>query len=228
MQARTGKPTDAEPYFRQLVTRARQAPDAQRELARAAAGHPTYLLAFAEEANPEVLAALLPGLMAENAAALETLPTRERERLLANWYRRGSREELARFLEAHPTWEAAAWPVQLRQLVDGGRFEQAVLRAAKHYKVSLDLPATPDGRRPDSPAVTSEGPAAEFLNAWREGNTVTARRVLDEAAKVSGPVTDPEVLRFKAALSAHDADWPAAWQSLDRYLRQIGPGEYLL
>ncbi len=220
--AQTGKPTETEGYFRQLVARARLAPDAQRELARAVAGHPAYLLAFVEEANLDVLAGLLPRLVAENADDLEQLPTSQREKLLLNWYRRGSREELARFLDEHPAWAASAWPVQLRQLVDGQHFEQAVHCAAEHYQITLDLPEAtnkPSANLPDDPA-------AEFEDAWQQGNAITARRVLGEAINAPNSPVNPEVLRLKAALAAHDADWSAAWQALDGYLRQTRPRDY--
>ena len=152
----------------------------------------------------------------------------QKAQLLAAWYRKANRELLTRFLDEHPTWAESAWPVQLRQLVDGGRFEAAVRRAAEHYQVSLDLPATVDEPHADSPTAPTDNPVAEFKAAWRQGNMITARRVLDEAAKVPRPVADPEFLRLRAALAAHDADWPAAWQALDRYLQQTHAGEYVL
>ena len=198
-------------------------PDAQRELVRAVAGHPAYLLAFVEEANLDVLAGLLPRLVAENAAGLELLPAPRQEKLLLDWYRRGNREELARFLDEHPAWAASAWPVQLRQLVDGQHFEQAVHRAAEHYQVTLDLLEVTN----QPSANLTDDPAAEFEDAWQRGNIITARRVLDEAISAPNSPANPEVLRLKAALAARDADWPAAWQALDRYLRQTRPRDYL-
>lgn len=222
-RAPTGRHQGVGLFFGSLVSRAQGAPDVQRELAKATACRPALLLAFVKTANPEVVAEILSSLVSNDPAQIEQISPTQRETFLLDWYRKGNREQLTRFLLDHPAWEASAWPLRLRQLVDGQQFEQAVRITAEHYSVSLDLPDDVDPHRVES-AITATGNAAkEFQDLWRRGNTVSARRVLDDASKAPGTATDPEILRIEAALSAHDSDWPAAWQAFARYLRQTKP-----
>ena len=180
------------------------------------------MLAWLEGASPLVARERLPAFAAQ-PALLTGFSEAGREQFLLQYYAKGSREELARFLHENEAWRPAAWPVELRSLLDGQRFEEAVRRSAEHYHVALTLPpaAPPEDRYTGGPPADASA-AAAFEAAWSAGNVITARRVLDDAVKTdpaSASAPDPEVWRLRAALAARDAAWPSAWQNLSQYLR---------
>ena len=130
------------------------------------------------------------------------------------WYSKGDRTALVRFLGDHPDWEAAAWPVHLKQLADAQQFEVAAREAAGRYHISLNLP-TPDpaAATPGSPGEDRDA-ARAFVRNWTAGNTIGVRRVLEEAAANADTLKTSEYYRLRAALAVHDANWPEAWARL--------------
>ena len=115
--------------------------------------------------------------------------------------------------------DGAAWPVHIRSLVNSNKFEDAVHAVTDHYRMSLALPASVAGE-PAEQAVPKDAVAA-FDYYWRSGNGVTARRILDEAARQKPPVS-AEIWRLKAAVSAQEGDWRNAWQNIEKYIRASG------
>jgi hypothetical protein len=203
--------------YKDLIRQAESKPDLQRRLLDAPARGADFTLAWLETAAPGLAAAELSRL-AGDARFIASLDETGRRRLLRVWYDRGARPALFEFIEKHEDWSAAAWPVQVRQLVDSGKFEEAVRSVALHHKISLDLPPE-DGAKPGP--VDEAIPAVAFDTYWRRGNFVTARRILDEARHRQGS-RDREVWRLSAALAASDGQWQAAWEHLDRCLKLSG------
>ena len=203
--------------YKDLIRQAESKPDLQRRLLEAPARGADFTLAWVETAALGLAAVELSRLAGE-ARFIASLDETGRRRFLRVWYDRGARPALFEFIEKHEDWSAAAWAVQVRQLVDSGKFEEAVKSVALHHKISLDLP--PAGDTKPGPGDEAN-PAAAFDTYWRRGNFVTARRILDEARRGQGS-GDREVWRLSAALAANDGQWQAAWEHLDRCLKHSG------
>ena len=187
-QRRIDRATGAAPetdldFYRQLFVRANAYPAVRRPLGRIAMQSPAYALAW--------LAGTGAGINADDWNRLTGSPEflrgfseTERQRFLLLWDANAGPEPVARFIGVHPDWQAAAWPVHLRELTAANQFETAVREAAAHYQVSLDLhladpPAAGDAIL--NPA--DENPLDAFARYRREGNEVTARRVLEEGGR---------------------------------------------
>ena len=196
-------PDHALAYYRGLLGAA-ASPAVQEGLGPIAAQGPGYALAWLNAVSPEVAARGLPRLV-EPPGWAQNFPGRDRPRFLWLWDQKGDRGALAQFLSTHPDWQAAAWPVHLRGLIEAGQFEAAVYEVAAHYQIDLQLPVT--------------AAAADDHLAFRQE--------LEAAAKAAGASPPPEYWRLKAALAAHDFAWEAAWAALRSYLQQTRPAEVL-
>ncbi|HZJ16752.1 MAG TPA: O-antigen ligase family protein [Chthoniobacteraceae bacterium] len=196
-----------------LIGRAAEHPDLQRDLYIASAKNPAFALAGLERVRPPFAAAELSRLSA-NTVFIQSLTEPERRQFLQTWYARGDREPLFRFVEEHPDWESASWQIQLRRLLDAGKFEEAIRGAALYYKIDLNLPA-PGASDAEVRSVDPANPIEAFDAAWKKGNTIAAKRILEEARVGQG---SPEVWRLSAGLAASEGQWKSAWQFLDRYI----------
>ncbi len=200
-------------WFGQLITQAAKYPILQEELFAASAKGPEFTLKWLERAETPLVAGKMPGLAADESF-LSALSDANRRRFLRAWYK-VDRDGPFQFVAARPDWEAADSSLQIRRLVDAGKFEEGVRFACERYKVHLDLPAKSD--EDVEKTVSESDPVNAFEHYWNAGNVVTARRILDEAA--AKPVVNPEIWRLKAAVSASERDWRNAWQYVERYLR---------
>lgn len=207
-------------FYRDLVRRAAGKPELQRRLLNLAQRDPSMVLAWMETVPPDLCGESMdqfsrdgdfPGKSAEGG----------REKFLSLWYANGNREALWHFLEGHEDWSEAAWQVKTRRLADEQQFERATRETAAHSHISLALPEPQPGTSATVAAsLETSDPASSFLEYWRAGNTVAARRVLGEATpQTEGGEIAAEVWRLRAALAAHDGLWPAAWRALDQYVR---------
>jgi O-antigen ligase len=203
--------------YRDLLVKAGGSSELQRALLAASQYGREFTFAWLEQAAPALVTEELPRLGADDAFS-SALTETERRRFLQIWYQRGAREALFQWLGSHPEWEAAAWPIAIRRLVDAGNFAEAVQSVSTHYKIDLTLPE-PDVGKPETTNIVPDKPAAAFSNYWRKGNIITARRILDEA-RAGRPPIEPEIWRLSAALSARDTQWQSAWQCLEQYLRE--------
>jgi hypothetical protein len=154
--------------------------------------------------------------LSEESIFVQSLTESERRRFLHTWYARGDRERLFRFMEQHPDWEMAASQIQRRRLLDAGKFEEAIRVAVQHYKIDLNLPVLGTSDAEVQPGDAAS-PIEAFTAAWKKGNTVAAKRILDEARAKQ---TSPEIWRLSAAIAIQDAQWKSAWQFLDRYIAE--------
>jgi hypothetical protein len=212
-----------------LVYRARQYPAVQRALGSIATRSPAYALAWLKGVGGEIPPEDWSRLTAQ-PDLMQGFSESARRQFLVLWYEKGDHAALFRFVDDHPGWRAAAWPIHLRQLIDSRQFEAAVRESAAHYQVSLNLPPANTGA-PGSDAAPepADETLADFDRYWREGNTIAARRVLEEAAQATGkPPPAPECWRLRAAWAVQDLAWQKAWESLKRYLQQTHPTEAFL
>ena len=203
--------------FRDLLQRSAPFPELQREMLLRAPNDPAYRLAGLEAVKEPVFTKELDRL-ASDRSFTGTLSIADRRRFFLLWYRAGDRDELATFLAEHPAWEAERASFQTMSLRDTGRFEELVTLLLQRHVLDLSLPAV------GATAVSGDGaPAvvAEFSRHWAAGNTITARRLLQEAIAAPAPVP-AEVWRLAAAVAMFDRDWPAAAQHLEKYLRASG------
>lgn len=201
--------------FREILALAEESPALQHHLLVAMARQPEKILAILERATPEVATSSLSSLTTDQAF-LKQLTTSDQTRFLQTWYRHGDREKLFAFLDSHADWEQSAWPIQMRRLVDAGKHEEATHATAQRYAVRLELPEPGSDKTAPPPRDLTDSVGA-FLATWRSGNTVSARRLLEEAR--SAKPVPPEIWRLSAALAASDGQWNAAWSHLSLYIR---------
>ncbi len=219
-QHKLGHPGGALVLYGNLLTRASSAPIVQQRLLAVCSGRPDFILTWLERCEPAVAAAEFPRLSAD-ASFRDALTESARRRFLEMWYRKGDRGQLFPWVAGQPDWQRAAWPVTLRRLVDAGQFAEAVQAAATQFSFTLVLPE-PGSGEPEGTASPDESRAVSFDRFWRKGNIVTARRILDEARAEASP-PEPEIWRLSAAVCARDGQWQAAWQHVERYLREAHP-----
>ena len=189
---------------------------------------PEYAFAWVENATPSEANEGIARLAADEIF-LHGLDEAGQRRFLRDWYFHGNLDALTGFLNGRTDWRSSAWPVQLRQLADAGRYEQAVREGVEHYGISLALPEPDLPRDVAPPPVDQEAsdPAAAFTTYWKAGNDGSARRVLDKLPdNAPGPLL-AELWRLKIALAVHDADWPAAWRDLAQEIALTHPAETL-
>jgi hypothetical protein len=209
-------------FFRDLLARSAKWPDVQRGLLAGAEDRPVFALAWLESARPELVYEQV-NRFAGDHGFVTGLDADERRRFLRVWYAVGDREKLAQFIAGHPSWEAAAWPIRLRHWIEAREFERAVHEAAAHYKIALTLPPPrPEDGTGGAPAQEPADAVAAFDAYWSSGNTVAARRILEEATAGGTHPIPSEIWRLKAALAARDADWAAAWGGLGHLIGMDG------
>ena len=212
-------------FYRDLLDRAQQFPAVQRILESVASQGPAYALAWVEAVNPDIVREQL-GQLTADANFPRRFSETQRRQFLRSWYAKGDRDALSRFVDNHPDWQAAAWPIHLQQIADAQHFEQAVDEAAEHYHVSLALPEPGSDGVVSGNAPESGDTITMFEEYWRTGNTVAARRVLNDGPNTSQqtPIA-ADYWRLKAALAARDLAWAEAWQYLKRYVQQTNPAD---
>jgi hypothetical protein len=217
---RAGGPNSAADvgFVRDLLGFSAKWPDVQRGLLAGIEDRPAFALTWLESARPELVGEQVDRLAGADVF-MARLDADQRRRFLLVWYAAGDREELTQFIDGHPDWGKAAWPIRLRQWVEAHDFERAVHEAASHYKIALTLPLprAEDGTG-GVPAPQPADPVAAFCAYWSDGNTVAARRILDEAAAGGTQRVPPEIWRLKAAVAVRDANWAAAWGDLEHFI----------
>jgi O-antigen ligase len=204
-------------YYDRMLTDTAALPAVQRGLLDAAEGRRALVLLWMRKVSNEVFAAEISRL-ASDPAIVKGLTPPERRTVIEQWYARGDRPALAAFLSERPEWKTVAAPLEWRQLAEVGKFEEAVRGACGLYRVSLDLPAA--GTEPAAAAPDEPEGLVTFRTAWSKGNTVTARRVLEEMRAARPAV--PEALRLLAAWAASEGQWGPAWRYLEEHIRSAG------
>jgi hypothetical protein len=121
---------------------------------------------------------------------------------------------MAVFLAENPTWEDAAWPVRVREMIEKKDFQAAVLATQERYAIDLKLP------EPKNPEETSMSLAETVSSLALRGNLVSARRMIQES--IQAP--EPEGLRLQCILAIKSNDWASAWKSMEAYLRETKRG----
>ena len=202
-------------YYRELVVRAKEWPAVQGELSGAIDRGPDFLLAWLETASPALVREKLPAI-STRFTLLKTLNAAQREKFLFQWYAKGDRTDLARFLESEPTWQESAWLVHLYELAAARQFESLVRAAAEHYRVSLALPSR---ALPSDAVVTNDIRITRFSELWTIGNTAEARLALNDSGHSVLPADLAEYWRLETALAAYDHEWLLAWENLKTGLR---------
>ncbi len=222
-------PAGALSYYESLVRYGSTQPDVQMALWAATRHNPGEALAWLENANVRLVHDQLPSIEADDAF-IQRLDAGKRRRFLQVWFTRGDRQALLRFLDDHPGWAEESWPVRVRLMADAQQFEKAVREVVRREGISLGLPdpasASPPGESAGGIGTgESADPAAKFAAYWREGNSVAARRVIDEAVATEQGARAAELWRLKAALAAQAGDWQATWQSLEQFVHLTHPDD---
>jgi len=148
---------------------------------------------------------------------LSALDDAEKRTFLGILETRCGRKKLEGFLAGRAGWDAAAWPVRLRGMIAAREYEKAIRAVCERYRIELELPVAPADvtEPPDDPL----GACAYYL---KRGNTVTARRILADAA-ASG---SKDANRIQAALAMQEGNLPEAWKHLEAFLGATGRGNW--
>ena len=201
--------------FHEILRLAQPLPDVVRALQPLAERRSSWLLHWLVAAPPALASTVIDRMNAK-PETLDALSEMERRRLLELWYRVGDREALFRFLDLHPDWKHASRAVRLRQIVDAQKWEEAVRFASEEYDVHFTLP-DPSKDELMARAQPTTDPLVEFHAAWKTGNLVAARRLLEEATTAKDAAA--EVWRLRAALCVRDQQWQRAWENVRRYIQ---------
>ena len=214
--AANGVYPDMVTFYERMLGEARARPEIYQALGRESRISPDLQLVW-------IIRSPAGGLdqVAGDSAFLGSLDERGRRAFLKAWHTPATRQKVDRFLELHPDWEQAAWPVRVRQMEVDGKFEELVETLRQRSGVDLSLPElSPEQIDSSQPPYELAEQVAWFL---ARKNAVSARRVVAEAA-AAGQL---EGLRVQCALAVQSGDWQAAWQALDKYLRETKRADYL-
>lgn len=188
-------------FYEGLLSQSRSHPGLKDALKQAARRIPPLRPAVLSEASPDEIAQALA-----DPAIRASLDPERRTRLLNDWWTKGARDKLWRFLEENPDLEDQAFPVRVRDLIDRKMHREAVEAVASKNGISL---ADPDR---SAPVVL------EFESLNERKNPVAARRIAQEAAQAG----DPAARHLLILLALRENDAPRAWSELQAYLRLQG------
>jgi tetratricopeptide (TPR) repeat protein len=171
------------------------------------------------QAPPEEFLPALAALRAVDPELTDWDPA-ARQILFLAWARKGDRDELARELSAHSSWQEAGWPILAQIYIQQGRKKEAVELGLQN----LQTPALPardfsgleaERRWYRSPRDAS---AAFVLAETRreKGDLVGARVVLEKMTE--RPETPAYFWWLRARVEAAEQRWDPALASLQKYI----------
>ena len=166
-----------------------------------------------------------PSLIAvavQDSDFMERFSDKERGRLIQHWYERGNLAQVQSFLESHPQYSRAAVSTRAAILASSGNHEAASqllseifgIPDMKNTAAAPSLIRTPENDVPAEPLA-----AAKYYFVL--GNTIAARRLLDEALG-KGDQNHAEALLLRARLAVRSGEWRNAYESLLGYLHASG------
>ncbi len=153
---------------------------------------------------------------AEDPDFLNALDEAGKRKFLGILEARCGREALNGFLNNRSGWDAAAWPILLRRMVASRDYVTAIRSVAERYRIALELPTA----LLDVASEPSGDPASTCAYYLQRGNTVTARRILHDAAAAGSK----DAIRLQAALAMQEGNLPEAWKYLEAFLKATGRG----
>ena len=190
--------------YESLLNQSREFPGLTESLGEAASLAPELRLVWISRGPKGSVSSAV-----EDKGFLESLDENDRRKFLMAWWLKDDRDALEEFLRITPSWETAAWPVRVRQMVALKEYRKVVEAVVERYGIDLSLPVVDaQGPEPD--------PLAERVAYYlAKGNPVSARRMVSESAMAK----ESEGLRLQCALAVQADDWAGAWKSLEGYLR---------
>jgi len=201
------------PYvYREMLGRANKDTDLLNALGTIGRSRPLFRLYWL--AIPTTNSAFVEQA-AEDPEFLSALDESEKRIFLEILEARCGRGALDGFLKDRSGWEAVAWPIRVRRMSASRDYAAAIRAVCDRYGIDLQLPSVPADLSvpPDDPA----GASAYYL---QKGNTVTARRILSDAA-ASGT---KDAIRLQAALAMQEGNLPEVWKHLNAFLWATGRG----
>jgi len=189
----------------------RDRPDTQRALRNRIAGEPHLLAGWLQSASAPVVEEYLAGLGSGLAGVIDRLPAGPRMAFLQRWITLPSASAAAAYMtERNTPPPGPYWRVLAAYHAGAGDKPRAVSMVAAAEGFS------PDGPLPDGPF------ARQLADLETQGNTVSVRRLVREAADAAKP--DPEKLRLAVIWYARAGDWDMAWKAASRLASAGGKG----
>lgn len=214
--AANGGHPDIVTYYERLLGEARPYPQIFDALGRESGISPELQLVWITRSSGDGL-----DKASRDPAFFNSLNLEGRRAFLRAWHTPANREKVDAFLMANPDWEEAAWSVRVRQMMADKRFEELVTALRDRNKLDLSLPTlTPKQLDSSQPPFELAEQVSWF---FARGNSVSARRIVAEAVEAG----QLEGLRVQCALAIQSENWEAAWQALDKYLREMKRADYL-
>jgi len=219
-----------------LPTSLRRTPDIFGRMINLSLGNPVLILRMPVLASQDPTLRMMwlvspdsdPVLLGEavrDPAFMGSLTPLQQGRVLDAWWRRGTKNEVAAFLESHPEYRKPAASTVVTMLSASGRQESACRFLIESFAIPTDDVLNPSASSPDvtpdASASVPEDPLSAAKYYLARGNDLTALRLLGEVAGARGGDA-AEALRLKACLEMRFGDWSKASNTLLAYLHVTG------
>ena len=200
-------------YVGQALSAFKDDKERQIALGRGLSGNPVLLAHWITQASPEVAALVLPQIT-DTEGFLDALSTKQRQQVLSRWTALPDGKSVIALLEAREasSGQGQYWPVLARYYAAQGDLIRAVRRVASSCGLALDAP-----RRGDP------GLRGELADLVAQGNTVAARRMVNDA--VTAPKAGKDALAAAVCYYASQEDWPSAWKAASRLANEAELGQ---
>ncbi|MFZ9932244.1 MAG: O-antigen ligase family protein [Chthoniobacterales bacterium] len=201
------------PYVARALAAFQDDRDRQVALGRGLAATPLLLAHWIVQADPGVVAAIIPEIV-DAEAFLEALPPKLRRQVLSRWCASTDAPRVVSWMEGREavSSDLQYWPVLARYYASQGDLPRAVRRVASSSGISLDVPRGGDA-----------GLRGQMATLIAEGNTVAARRIANDS--LVAPTADTEALAAAMSYFASQEDWASAWRAASRLANEakVGP-----
>ena len=172
---------------------------------------------FNPACSPTVIAASV-----KDASFMDTLDARMQGRLIQRWYERVGKAEVEAFLETHQSYSRAAIATRAAITASSGNHEAACQLLSDAFALGVTQRDVSDSSMIHSPeSHVPPEPLAAAKYYFERGNTVAARRLLEEAMK-KGDGRQEDMFFLKTRLNVRAGNWKDAYESLLGYLRVTG------
>ena len=172
---------------------------------------------FNPACSPTLIAASV-----RDASFMDKLDAKVQGRLIQRWYERGDKPEVESFLETHQSYSRAAILTRAAITASSGNYEAACQLLSDDFALDViqrDGSDVSTIRSPERDVPLEPLAAAKYY--FELGNTVAARRLIEEAMK-RGDGKQKDIFFLKTRLNVRAQNWREAYESLLGYLQVTG------